>query len=113
MFKKSIIVTFILMFVFSTYSFAGEVDITKVIEDVEQANAKIDQQIEKTVKIVDKLDGDLQDKKISDLIEKTDKIAMKMIEKAIEDGVIVECELIEVEIDGVIYLIDPLRIVGF
>lgn len=49
---------------------------------------------------------------ISNLIDKTNKLANEMVEKAAKEGITVICELIEVEIGGRTVLIDPLIIVN-
>jgi len=84
---------------------------SKTIEMMDKTDAKIYAEIEKAVGKVDKENADL-DKIIEALIEKTEKIADKMVEKAAKDGVLVEKTYIEVEIGGRIVLVDPLRVVG-
>lgn len=98
----------------------------KAIKIVNKANAKVEQIIDKALlkaeTIVTKYENgkiSLEDKdvKIEALVVKLQTKAKSITEramaKATDLGVIVECEWVEVTIDGNVYLVDPIRIVGW
>lgn len=104
---------------------ASEENLEKVEAIVDKANQRIEKKInnavEKSQRIVAKFeDGKLteaeKDTKINELvttlIDKTNAISQKSRTRCEKLGYTVECEWIEVEIDGNVVMVDPLYIVG-
>lgn len=100
----------------------ADTSLSEVIEDVNIANAEIEALVQEAIEDADeaKLDNinDLAefenelDEIISELLEEVDEIATEAIEEAAEGGFTVYCELIEMEIHGIIVMIDPLIVGG-
>lgn len=109
----------------SEVSEASTENLEKVEAIVDKANEKIEKKIDNAVakseRIVAKYENDKlteaeKDAKIDELvtglIDKTNAISLKARTRCEKLGYTVECEWIEVEIDGQIILVDPLYIVG-
>lgn len=96
--------------------YADEVNLDKVQPLVDKANKDIEREIQKAQKDVEKyVDKSFDDKiseRIDDLINVTNEISNKTVEKAEKYDIKVECEFIEVIIGDKPVFIDPLRIVG-
>lgn len=119
----------------SAYAY-DNADMDKVIKLVEKTNLKIATEVDKAIIDADKLyskyledlakaeaedaaneltkqyEEDLA-KLIDDLVEETNELSAKTIEKAAELGITVICTWQYVEIGGVGVWIDPLHVVGF
>lgn len=123
---KFLTVTLILLLVCSTVSYGKVISAEEQAQQiVDQANLQIDEVIastlSKTDMIIEKYDQNLItleeknakiEKLIEKMIDKTNKISKKAQKSAAKLGVTVECELIEVLIDGQVILVDPIFIVG-
>jgi hypothetical protein len=117
------------------YASTSTSDYEKVLQEVEKANLKIDEMIQKAVAEADILhnqvltlqQSDIIDQKIqseinkldakidqiiAELIVKTDELSRKTIEYGAQYGVALECVYIPVMIGGRLAYIDPLRIIG-
>lgn len=84
----------------------------KIIRIAEKANDDVDKEIAKAQKQADKakMEKDI-DCIIKKLLEKTERITAKAIEKIERLGGDAECEYVEVLVGGRTVLVDPLRIV--
>lgn len=123
---KFLTVTLILLLVCSTVSYGKVISAEEQAQQiVDQANLQIDEVIastlSKTDMIIEKYDQNLItleeknakiEKLIEKMVDKTNKISKKAQKSAAKLGVTVECELIEVLIDGQVILVDPIFIVG-
>ncbi|MGI6684685.1 MAG: hypothetical protein ACOX47_04185 [Bacillota bacterium] len=113
--KKSMCLLLVVVFMMSLVTVAwadtdiSEKDYVKVEQQVDKANDKIKDLIEKADIKADKKNADIN-KIIDKLRCHTDKIAQKTIDFADKYGVEVICEYELVEIGGQYVLIDPLRI---
>jgi vacuolar-type H+-ATPase subunit D/Vma8 len=136
------VLTFVLVVsLFAPLSFAAEDDYFRISREVDETNQKIEEMIDKAIEdaenainaykeevksnnkdsegightIKDKKDA--LNKEIQRIIERlvtdTNELAAKMVSKAAEAGIIVECEYVEVEIGNQKVLVDPLIVVGF
>ncbi|MGD9677364.1 MAG: hypothetical protein AB7V16_03210 [Vulcanibacillus sp.] len=118
--KKVASFTLVMTLVFLLFSpvvLAAESDLEKVIKQVDTTNEIIDTMIDNALDKVEIFEGKEQEdmliaKTIDLLIDQTNNIAENMIDRAANKDVEIYCELVEVEIDGQIILIDPLRIGG-
>jgi hypothetical protein len=96
--------------VFATLS-EDEVEYEKISSGVNKTNEKIDKMIDKAIE--DAKEKNKIDKIKEKLIDGTNKKAANMKKRAANKGIVVECDLVEVEIGGETILIDPLRIAGY
>lgn len=112
----------LLLGVFVPETFAAtSKDHRKIVAKVEKANEKIEKLIKEAIKDVEqvsrskksqiKIEKEIKEI-INDLIKDTNKVAHKMIKQAANQGVLVICEYVEVNIGGHKVMIDPLRVVG-
>lgn len=98
-----------MMMVFNVVAFADTVGVDELVANANQeieelildAQAKAEAKPDKTEKIIEKL------------LDKTQKISDKTVEKGEALGVEILCEYVEVEINGIIVLVDPLTVVGW
>jgi peptidoglycan hydrolase CwlO-like protein len=123
----SLIITMVFVFSLSVSPvFGAEADYEKISNDVNKTNEKIEQMINKAKedanKLQEKVDisgepNDKFDAKLDEiktnLINDTNEVATKTKEKGADEGFLVICEWVEVEIGGAIIKIDPLRIAGY
>lgn len=126
------ILLFAFLAIFSVVLSAGTVSSNedeppeKVQSIVDKANAKVEENIEKAVtqseKVIAKYEAgkiSIEEKEakvqaiIENLVTKTNEITTKAIEKCEKHGAVVECEWVEVIIDGQVVMVDPIRIVGW
>ncbi|HHT64286.1 MAG: hypothetical protein ACOX4H_00055 [Bacillota bacterium] len=113
--KKTICFLLVMVFMMSFVAVAwadqgiSDKDYAKVEQQVNQANEKIADLVEKADAKADKKPNQT-DKIIAQLIDQTNKIAKKTIEFGKKYGIIVECHYVPVEIGNQIVFIDPLRI---
>ncbi len=116
---KKLIVTLLMAMVLISFSYADSID--KVLDKVDATNEKITQTIDKTVlkseTMISKIGTDINakdlekiDKLVEKLIDQTNKMSLKTRTDAAKQGVIVVCDWIDVEINGVTYSVDPLRV---
>lgn len=126
--KKLLAFILVALFVFSTnlQSYAAvSSDLENTQEIVNQANEKVAQTIRKTQfksnEVITRYESGLiseqtKDKQITNLIDKmlesTSAVSSKAMDKAKSYGIEVQCQYIEVIIDGQTILVDPLIIVG-
>lgn len=103
----AVIMVMVLAFAFCSQAFAAQpkdIQLQKLIKMVDQANAKIEKAVAKAQATA---------KNDIDKVLKTEaKEVAKVMAYAEEIGVEVECVKVAYEIDGVLQLIDPLRVVN-
>src|SRR6056297_1136120 len=111
--KKIFVLIFVLIMVTSIQVFAeGDVNIEKAEELVEEANKDIYELIEKAKEKDSENPGETQEI-IAELINETEELSTETKEEGEELGIEIICEYIEVDINGIIVLIDPLRVAGW
>ncbi len=119
MMKKYFMLLFFIfgfLFLFDVNANASVSTHQEVVEIVEKANAKIDDEIEKAIEKAEKLDD--QDKKYDEkldkiivlLLDKTYDISSKTIENLEKDGIEAECYHQLVIIGDRMVYVDPIRV---
>jgi peptidoglycan hydrolase CwlO-like protein len=111
--KKIFILALILLMIFSFQAFAEDgTNLEKAQELVDEANEEIYNLIKEAQdKALDKPD-EIQEV-IDELVEETLETSEETVEEGEELGVSIICEYIEVDINGITVLIDPLRVAGW
>lgn len=105
--KKYLILLVMLMM--TNISFAD--DATNVLNAIDKTNVKIENEIEKAVsKSFEETSLEKINTIIVKLLDKTNDMSAKMVEKAAESGIVVVCDWVPVEINGEIIMVDPLRV---
>ncbi len=111
-----VIISILLVLVFSSSVFAAE----DVYSLVEETNERIERMIDRAVERADDLNPESPrydqrlDRIINRLVDRTNALAARTIRKAKRKfGVTVICEYVEVQIGNRTVLIDPLRVVGW
>jgi len=111
--NKVFILTLILLMLFSIQVFAedGE-NLEKTQKLVNEANEEIYELIEQAQLKAEEKPEETQEV-INELIEEIFEVSEETIKEGEELGVSIICEYIEVDINGIIVLIDPLRVAGW
>ncbi len=96
------------MYVGISYNIVGEYNYMVGI-----ANQNLsDKELEKELRKLENQKNKDIDRLIVEFIDETNAVAFAMFDRAAEKGVKVVCELIPVEVDGLIVMIDPIRVIG-